>query len=186
MSSSAQLKYGLYGQDIVLGNITASNVQIQSLSVQNITSSIVYSSGSNVFGNSQSNTQSFTGSVFVTGSLFLDGRISIGTTASNAMVTIKSDTMWHPLYVCDYLNNIICRLSYNGQIILRPNNAVDTVSINPSGSSFFNGGSFGIGTPTPGTGSILSVVGLPTSSVNLTTGEVYTYFDGVRKIICVV
>jgi hypothetical protein len=48
--------------------------------VQQVTSSIVYSSGSNIFGNSLSNTQQFTGSVSVTGSLTVNGALS-GTSA---------------------------------------------------------------------------------------------------------
>ena len=47
----------------VTGSITAAT-----LVVQTITSSIVYSSGSNIFGNTSSNTQTFTGSVLVSGS----------------------------------------------------------------------------------------------------------------------
>jgi hypothetical protein len=48
----------------VAGNLTA-----QTLVVQTITSSVVYSSGSNVFGNNIANTQVLTGSVNITGSL---------------------------------------------------------------------------------------------------------------------
>ena len=48
----------------VTGSITAAT-----LVVQTITSSVIYSSGSNVFGNNISNTQVLTGSVTVTGSL---------------------------------------------------------------------------------------------------------------------
>jgi hypothetical protein len=51
------------GSLLVTGNITA-----QTLVVQTITSSVLYSSGSNIFGNSLTNTQQFTGSVTVTGS----------------------------------------------------------------------------------------------------------------------
>jgi hypothetical protein len=50
----------------------------QTLVVQTITSSVVYSSGSNIFGNAIANTQTFTGSVLVTGSL----TISTGGNAS--------------------------------------------------------------------------------------------------------
>jgi len=49
---------------IVTGSITAAT-----LVVQTITSSVVYSSGSNVFGNNIANTQVMTGSVNITGSL---------------------------------------------------------------------------------------------------------------------
>jgi len=46
-----------------------STLTAQTLVVQTITSSIVYSSGSNIFGNNISNTQTFTGSVLITGSI---------------------------------------------------------------------------------------------------------------------
>jgi len=59
------------------GTLTA-----QTLVVQTITSSVVYSSGSNVFGNSIGNTQTFTGSVLVTGSL----TISTGGNASAPII----------------------------------------------------------------------------------------------------
>ena len=48
----------------VKGTLTA-----QTLVVQTVSTSVEYSSGSNVFGNSLSNTQQFTGSVTITGSL---------------------------------------------------------------------------------------------------------------------
>ena len=54
---------------IVGGTLTA-----QTLIVQTITSSIIYSSGSNTFGNSLANNQIFTGSVSITGSLTVNGR----------------------------------------------------------------------------------------------------------------
>jgi len=53
----------------VAGTLTA-----QTLIVQTVSSSIIYSSGSNIFGNNLANTQVFTGSVSVTGSLTVNGR----------------------------------------------------------------------------------------------------------------
>ena len=58
------------------GTLTA-----QTLVVQTITSSVVYSSGSNIFGNAIGNTQTFTGSVLITGSLALAGNITSNGTA---------------------------------------------------------------------------------------------------------
>jgi hypothetical protein len=52
----------------VSGTLTA-----QKLVVQTVTSSIIYSSGSNKFGNDINNTQVFTGSVTITGSLAVNG-----------------------------------------------------------------------------------------------------------------
>jgi hypothetical protein len=60
----------LSGSLTVSGSITSNGtLTAQTLVVQTITSSVLYSSGSNVFGNSLSNTQTFTGSVGITGSV---------------------------------------------------------------------------------------------------------------------
>jgi hypothetical protein len=56
----------------VAGTLTA-----QKLVVQTITSSVIYSSGSNIFGNSLANTQVMTGSVTITGSLSVNGTSSV-------------------------------------------------------------------------------------------------------------
>jgi hypothetical protein len=67
----------------------ANTLTAQTLVVQTITSSVEYSSGSNVFGNSVSNTHQFTGSLLVSGSMNVNanslvvnsnGTISIGNT----------------------------------------------------------------------------------------------------------
>jgi len=65
---------GFNGNQSITGSLTVTGqVVAQTLNVQQVTSSIVYSSGSNIFGNSLANTQQFTGSVGVTGSLTVDG-----------------------------------------------------------------------------------------------------------------
>jgi hypothetical protein len=54
--------------------------------VQTITSSVIYSSGSNVFGNNIANTQVMTGSMSLTGSLSINGTSSIvGTGTTNTL-----------------------------------------------------------------------------------------------------
>jgi hypothetical protein len=70
----------------VAGTLTA-----QTLVVQTITSSTVYSSGSNIFGNSLANTQTFTGSMYQTGSVaaFM-GSVGIGTTAPTTKLEVFS------------------------------------------------------------------------------------------------
>jgi hypothetical protein len=71
------------GSQAITGSLTVTGqVVAQTLNVQQVTSSIVYSSGSNVFGNSLANTQQFTGSVSVTGSLAVVGT---GTFSSNGL-----------------------------------------------------------------------------------------------------
>jgi hypothetical protein len=71
----------------VAGTLTA-----QKLVVQTITSSIVYSSGSNVFGNSISNTQSMTGSVGITGSLSVNGNITGSIIKVNELINVSAST----------------------------------------------------------------------------------------------
>jgi hypothetical protein len=62
------------GSQAITGSLTVTGqVVAQTLNVQQVTSSIVFSSGSNIFGNSLSNTQQLTGSVSVTGSLGVAG-----------------------------------------------------------------------------------------------------------------
>ena len=84
VSSSAQIVgYNVFattgsnqfnGSQAITGSLTVTGqVVAQTLNVQQVTSSIVYSSGSNIFGNSLGNTQQFTGSVSVTGSLTVNG-----------------------------------------------------------------------------------------------------------------
>jgi hypothetical protein len=92
VSSSAQIAgYNLFattgsnqfnGSQAITGSLTVTGqVVAQTLNVQQVTSSIVYSSGSNVFGNSLSNTQQFTGSLQVSGSShYVLGNLLIGKT----------------------------------------------------------------------------------------------------------
>jgi hypothetical protein len=69
----------------VAGTLTA-----QTLVVQTVTSSIIYSSGSNIFGNSVANTQKFTGSLQVTGSThYLLGDVGIGTISPSTKLYVE-------------------------------------------------------------------------------------------------
>ncbi len=75
----------------IRGNVTGSNalfsgtVTAQRLVVQTISSSVIYSSGSNIFGDELTDTQQFTGSVTITGSLTVNGPSTFNgqTTANN-------------------------------------------------------------------------------------------------------
>lgn len=87
-SNSFRANQSITGSLVVSSTITA-----QTLVVQTVTSSIVYSSGSNNFGNQLSNTQTFTGSLNVTGSNHnIFGNVGIGTTNSTTKLTIESST----------------------------------------------------------------------------------------------
>jgi hypothetical protein len=67
------------GSGTITGDLTVGGtITAQKLNVQQVTSSVIYSSGSNVFGNSLANTQTFTGSLQVTGSThYLLGNVGI-------------------------------------------------------------------------------------------------------------
>ncbi len=71
------------GSQIITGSIcsndsivTTGQIVAQTINVQQVTSSIVYSCGSNTFGCSLTNTQLFTGSVIMTGSLTSYGQVT--------------------------------------------------------------------------------------------------------------
>lgn len=94
VSGSAQIAdFGIFattgsnqfnGNQSITGSLTVSGqVVAQTLNVQQVTSSIVYSSGSNIFGNDLSNTQQFTGSLQVSGSSHnILGNVGIGPTGT--------------------------------------------------------------------------------------------------------
>jgi hypothetical protein len=72
-------------------NFTVANtLTAQTLVVQTISSSIIYSSGSNIFGNSLNNTQVFTGSVIVTGSLAVNNSNVILTNQTSSMSVLSA------------------------------------------------------------------------------------------------
>lgn len=80
------------GSQAITGSLTVTGqVVAQTLNVQQVTSSVVFSSGSNVFGNSLSNTQQFTGSVGMTGSLTVAGAIYAGGATSASALTGASE-----------------------------------------------------------------------------------------------
>ena len=77
------------GDVAITGSLTTTGaITAQTLNVQQVTSSIVYSSGSNIFGNSVSNMQSMTGSVGISGSLAVVGASTItGVLTLNSTIT---------------------------------------------------------------------------------------------------
>jgi hypothetical protein len=69
----------------------AGEIVAQTLNVQQVTSSVVYSSGSNIFGNDISNTQQFTGSLQVSGSNhYMIGNLGLGTDSPAGKLNIAA------------------------------------------------------------------------------------------------
>ena len=98
----------------VSGSVTATGqIVAQTINVQSVTSSIVYSSGSNVFGNDISNTQTFTGSMLITGSVRATGNICTTGTVCAAVVcspiylggTVSGTTIYGSTAIC---GGVIC------------------------------------------------------------------------------
>jgi hypothetical protein len=100
-----------------------STITAQTLNVQTVTSSIVFSSGSNIFGNQLTNTQQFTGSVNVTGSL------NVVTTGTELRVTGSGVSI--------------------GNALTDSHTVSGSLSVNPGGLFVSSSGNVGIGTTDP-------------------------------------
>ena len=134
VSSSAQIVgYNVFattgsnqfdGSQAVTGSLTVTGqVVAQTLNVQQVTSSIVYSSGSNIFGNTLGNTQQFTGSVSVTGSL------TVTTTGTEFQVASTGVNLGNALTDSHIISG--------------------SLRVNPNGLFVSGSGNVGIGTTTP-------------------------------------
>jgi hypothetical protein len=137
------------GSQAVTGSLTVTGqVVAQTLNVQQVTSSIVYSSGSNVFGNTLGNTQQFTGSVSVTGSL------TVTTTGTEFQVASTGVNLGNALTDSHIISG--------------------SLRVNPNGLFVSGSGNVGIGTTTPVT--MLEVLPSITNSSIKTGGiEIQSY-----------
>ena len=165
---------GFNGSQSITGSLTVTGqVVAQTLNVQQVTSSIVYSSGSNVFGNSLANTQQFTGSVSVTGSMAVNSSITVTGDGSNDIfkavrsgttrvvikngvntLGINTDTINNPLTVnggADFSGNVGIGVTSPGYRLV-VNSATDGISAGIAGNTygirFDNGGTFSSGMST--------------------------------------
>ena len=127
----------LSGSLLITGSLTTSGtLTAQTLVVQTVTSSIVYSSGSNIFGNSLTNTQQMTGSLRVTGSgnhYILGGNVGIGTsspvdlltlnaTSSSTVFTLQNGAVTKALLGISYDTSDLINNSAAGDLNIRTNN----------------------------------------------------------------
>jgi hypothetical protein len=102
----------------------ANTLTATTLVVQTVSSSVIYSSGSNVFGNNIANTQVFTGSVNITGSL------AVVTTGTEFQVTSTGVNL--------------------GNALTDSHTISGSLRINPNGLFVTSSGNVGIGLTTPG------------------------------------
>jgi hypothetical protein len=211
--------YATTGSNIFLGaqtvcaNITSTGTIIaQTLNVQQVTSSIVYSSGSNTFGNLSTDVQQMTGSVRITGSLNSTGTIcstgntcfggmtlvnsclGIGTTAPATKLNIRSDAADDGILLEKSDGTDIARLFYDGT---STNARLDMfcggsakVQINTNGTSHFSGGNVGIGYNSPNyplqvhSSTSISRIQLTNSSTGTASGDGFQIIaDGVNSTL---
>jgi hypothetical protein len=131
-------------QSITGSLVVSSTITAQTLVVQTVTSSIVYSSGSNLFGSALGDRQTFTGSLNVTGSMSVTGSANFYNTAADYGLSITN--------VQDSSQGLLVRSSDNdtGLYILNLQSSVGATS-----QTWVNrlvvekGGNVGIGTGTP-------------------------------------
>jgi hypothetical protein len=169
--------------------ITASNALItntitaQTLIVQTVTSSIVYSSGSNVFGNALSNTQQFTGSVSITGSLTVNGSSPIFASQTSSMTVASASVATTASYV---LNAVSSSYSATASIAVSSSysltasyalNAGGAVSAFPFTGSALITGSLGV------TGSIAITGSLNVGNTNIEFQENTNVTSGSWRVV---
>jgi len=149
----------------VTGSLTVTGQVIaQTLNVQQVTSSIVYSSGSNIFGNSLANTQQFTGSVSVTGSL------TVTTTGTELQVTSTGVNLGNALTDSHIISG--------------------SLRVNPNGLFVSGSGNVGIGTTNPETlsnNTTLQIDGTNHSFVRTGNSSYGGYFATIptAEVLCI-
>jgi hypothetical protein len=168
------------GSQAITGSLTVTGqVVAQTLNVQQVTSSIVFSSGSNIFGNSLGNTQQFTGSLQVTGSThYLLGSVGVGISTPTNPLHIASNTL-------SQLNIQALSGNTNAQINLEPA-GTGIALIGPANNVDFafrtnaterlritSGGNVGIGTDT-----ITASTNYKMLRINGTTGGEFSLAGG--------
>ena len=136
-SNSFRANQSITGSLVVSSTITA-----QTLVVQTVTSSILYSSGSNVFGNQLANTQTFTGSVNITGSQTVFGNVGTNYAAqSNIRSYIYDNSANYGLVVQQDGSGTIAQFSGNSGAVRMYISASGNVGIgvtNPTRQLFVN------------------------------------------------
>jgi hypothetical protein len=162
VSASAQLSNGggtafTNSNNITVGQITASAISVTALSVVTITSSIAYASGSNIFGTKSTDTQLFTGSVNITGSLGVVGNIT-----SNNVLSLAAGTVLLPsLILATDTTSGMYRIGANNiGISISAAKVLDISStgLSVTGALSATGGYNGtVGAATPSTGAFTSV-----------------------------
>jgi hypothetical protein len=128
------------GSQVVSGSIvqsgsftTTGTIIAQTINVQTVTSSIVYSSGSNIFGNLLGDSQKFTGSVLITGSLTIAG--------GSSATSYSGTTIYGSTAVCSAIGKFTTCLDLGGA--LTGTSAIFSSSVTSVGLLFNTGNYLG-------------------------------------------
>lgn len=169
-TNSKQLtgSYAITGSLTVTGNITA-----QTLLVETVSSSIVYSSGSNTFGNDLANRQTLTGSVLVTGSLNVNGS-NVILTNQTASMAVASATSASYAYTASSATNAY--YAYTASSAVSAYTASSAVSAYTASSAVSASLSISASVAYSGTGSFTgSFTGSLNGTASLATSASYAY-----------
>jgi hypothetical protein len=148
-SNSFRANQSITGSLVVSSTITA-----QTLVVQTVTSSIVYSSGSNLFGSALGDRQTFTGSLFITGSQTVFGNVGIGTTSTTHRLNISTPSSSASGIQITKAGVLTSFLGDGGSeypigVLNLYDSGSQKVQIYAGSVSYFTGGNVGIGTTNP-------------------------------------
>lgn len=146
----------------ITGSLTVTaQIIAQSLNVQQVTSSIVYSSGSNVFGCDINSRQTFTGSFYQTGSISVfNSCVAIGTNSSPQQILsvnnpFTSNSTLYPIVISQQSTNEIGGMYSVADAVTNPIGAGLAWKIYKQnvglveGMRMTSGGNVGIGTTSP-------------------------------------
>jgi hypothetical protein len=125
---------------VITGSLTVTGAIVaQTLNVQEVTSSIVFSSGSNIFGNDLGNTQQFTGSVSITGSLTVNGSGLVPYTGATANVNLEGRSITSAMVYISGLNTGgeggVLNLKKGSTRVIGGTDAANTISVWADGTT---------------------------------------------------
>jgi hypothetical protein len=201
--------YATTGSNTFTGTQTVQGTIIaQTLNVQQVTSSIVYSSGSNIFGKLPgTDVQSMTGSLRVTGSgdhWVMGGNVGLGTTSPSFKLDVSGSVQnqdTNPLYITNassttYFGGLSIRQAGTEKSRFASNSTSGTYIYDKGavGTSFINStdattvfikddGNVGIGTTNPANGILNLYKSSGTINISLQSGVNYAYLINTGSYI---
>ena len=164
-SNSFRATQSITGSLTVTGQIVA-----QSINIQQVTSSIIYSSGSNVFGCDLNSRQTFTGSVNITGSQTVFGNVGIGTSnPANKLQICTTGTAENVISITNGTQNLQLGLNTSAcgsYLFEQSNSALRFGTADTERMRITNCGNVGIGTC------------VPSDRLSITDASTYTFNIG--------